>query len=404
MIRSISAATLNTTIFPQWCKYYQLPKRYEISLLISRDRRHLSRPAHCLDVVSGRKSVSSFGLENNENGHPAAGLCRRCWRTFSDPGAFENHFNSECEIASRSKREKYSILQSTFCEIDPRLAAVPAEGAGSNDSGIDQVSDAEGESDEDMPRNTLRIQSHFRGADFVSRSEHNALMERVAALERMFQPAIPQATPRTMPSQHETMSHALMSSSAATGSQQAHPSGHYTFDVGPQRHTTQGRGVPNEPRALMGGAHRRPVDYRDQVGFNMDSDRVMTDYHPSASRRSDSMSTIHRTSPVTTTHNHYESLDGQPRPAPSDSAYGTASNAGPTQTGGAANMTTQPGVHMGGGEDDFGQEGISQASSNTRLINQFMQAEEQREAVMGRASFFNPETDDLSNFLNMESQ
>lgn len=154
----------------------------------------------------------------------------------------------------------------------------------------------------------------------------------------------------------------------------------------------------------MGSAHRRSVDHRDEVGFNIDTDRVMADYHPSVSRRSDSMSTVHRTSPVTTTHHHYESLDGQPRPAPSDSAYGTASNAGPTQTGGAANMTTQPGVHMGGGEDDYGQEGISQASSNTRLINQFMQAEEQREAVMGRASFFNPEADDLSNFLNMESQ
>lgn len=158
----------------------------------------------------------------------------------------------------------------------------------------------------------------------------------------------------------------------------------------------------------MGGVHRRLVDYRDQVGFNMDTDSVMTDYHPSVSRRSDSMSTVHRTSPVTTTHQHYESLDGQPKPAASDSAYGTASNAGPTQRGGTANMTTQPGGQMGGGggggEDDYGQEGISQASSNTRLMNQFMQAEEQREAVMGRANFFNPETDDLSNFLNMDSQ
>lgn len=118
------------------------------------------------------------------------------------------------------------------------------------------------------------------------------------------------------------------------------------------------------------------------------------------------MSTVHRTSPVTTTHQHYESLDGQPRPAASDSAYGTASNAGPTQTSGAANMTTQPEAQMGGGrgEDDYGQEGISQASSNTRLFNQFMQADEQREVVMGRASFFNPETDDLSRFLNMDSQ
>lgn len=116
------------------------------------------------------------------------------------------------------------------------------------------------------------------------------------------------------------------------------------------------------------------------------------------------MSTVHRTSPVTTTHHHYESLDGQPRPAASDSAYGTASNAGPTQSGGAANMAAQPGIQMGsGGEDDYGQEGVSQASSNTRLINEFMQAEEQREAVMSRASFFNTDTD-ISNFLNMDSQ
>ncbi|KAI7787665.1 hypothetical protein LA080_015034 [Diaporthe eres] len=368
--------------------------------------RHLSRPAHCLDVVSGRKSVSSFGLGNNPHGHPAAGLCRRCWRTFSDPEAFENHFNADCEIASRSKREKYGILQSTFCQIDPRLATVPAERSVSNDSDIDQVSDAEGESDEDIPRNTSRSQAYFRGDDVVSRSEHNALMARVSALERMFQPAMPQATPRTMPNQHETMSQALMSSSATTGYPQAQAMGHYTFDGGPQRHTAQGRGVSGEPRALMGGAHRRPVDYRDQAGFNLDTDSVMADYQPSVSRRSDSMSTVHRTSPVTTTHQHYVSLDGQPRPAASDSAYGTASNAGPTQTNGAANMTTQPEAQMGGGrgEDDYGQEGISQASSNTRLFNQFMQADEQREVVMGRASFFNPETDDLSRFLNMDSQ
>lgn len=376
------------------------------------DRRHLSRPAHCLDVVSGRKSVSSFGLENNEHGHPAAGLCRRCWRSFSDPEVFEDHFNSECEIASRSKREKYGILQSTFCEIDPRLAPVPAEGAGSNDSDIEQMSDAEGDPDEDVPRTTLRAQSHFRGDDVVSRSEHNALMQRVAALERMFQPAARQATPRTMPNQHETISHAMMSSTATTGHPQAQAMGHYTFHGGPQRQTTQARAVSGEPR-VMGAAHRRPIDYRDQVGFNMDTDRVMTDYHPSISRRSDSMSTVHRTSPVTTTHQHYDSLDGQHRPAASDSAYGTASNSGPTQTSDVANITTQPGIQMGGrggggcgggGEDDYGQEGISQASSNTRLINQFIQAEEQREAVMGRASFFIPETDDLSNFLNMESQ
>lgn len=365
--------------------------RREIPLLTSRDRRHLSRPAHCLDVVSDRKTVSSFGLENNEHGHPAAGLCRRCWRSFSDPETFENHVNSECEIASRSKREKYGIIQKTFCRIDPRLATNPTGVAASNDGSIEQVSDAEGESDEDIPRNASRAQSNFYGEDFVSRSEHNALMERVAALERMFQPMASQATPRTIPNQHETMSHALMPSSAATSTQQTQPTGNYTFDAGPQRHTAQGR---------------RPVNHRNQMGFNMDTDRVMTDYHPSVSRRSDSMSTVHRTSPVTITHQNYESLCGQPKPAASDSAYATASNPGPTQSGGATNMAPQPGMQMGagGGEDDYGQEGISQASSNTRLINQFIQTEEQREVAMGRANFFHPETDDLSNFLNMDSQ
>lgn len=344
-------------------------------------------------MVSNRRSVSSFGLENNEHGHPAAGLCRRCWRAFSDPQAFENHFNTECENASRSKREKYNILQKTFCKIDPRLATTSTGPAASNDSGVDQVSDAEGESDEEPPRSTSRALSNYRGDDVVSRSEHNALMERVAVLERMFQPTASQATPRTLPTQRETMTRALMPPSAAMSNQHAQP-GHYTYDVGPQRQSAQAR---------------QPVNYRNPMGFNMDTDSVMADYAQSVSRRSDSMSTVHRTSPVTTTHQNYESLRGQPRSAASDSAYGTASNAGPTQqAGGGANMAAQPAMQMGagggGGNDDYGQEGISQESSNTRLINQFMRAEEQREAVMGRANFFNPEQDDISNFLNMDSQ
>lgn len=362
--------------------------------------RHLSRPAHCLDVVSGRRSVSSFGLENNEHGHPAAGLCRRCWRAFSDPEAFDNHFNAECENASRSKREKYNLIQRTFCKIDPRLATNPTGDSASNHSSTGQLSDAEGDSDEDVRQNTSGAQSNFHGDDLVSRSEHNALVERVAALERMFQPAASQATPRTVPTQREMMTRALMPPSAATTTHQTQP-GHYTYDVGPQRHAAQ---------------VRQPVNYRNQMGFNMDTDSVMADYHhPQVSRRSDSMSTVHRTSPVTTTHHQaYESLrGGQPRPAASDSAYGTASNAEPSQAaGGAANMIIagQPGMQMGtggsggGGSDDYGHEGISQESSNTRLINQLMRAEEESEAVLGRASFFNPETDDISNFYNMDSQ
>ncbi|KAJ0116451.1 hypothetical protein J7T55_007431 [Diaporthe amygdali] len=356
-----------------------------------------------LDVDNGRKSISSFGLENNEHGHPAAGLCKRCWRTFSDPEAFENHFNANCEIASRSKREKYGILRKTFCQIDSMLPRSSAEDAGSDDSDFDDVPDAEGDPDDTMPVNTTRAQPQIPRSDVVSRSEHNALMARVAALERMLQPRSLQAIPRTVPSQQETMSQALMSSSAATATQPTQPMGHYAFEVGSQqRHSMAERGGSREPRDLMGGVHRRPVNYRDQMGFNLDTESVMANYDPSVARRSDSMSTIHRTSPITTTH-HYESLDGQAKPAPSDSAYGTASNTGignapPTQS-------TQPGDQMGGGGDEYGQEGISQASSNTRLLNQFIQAEEQREAVMGRASFFNTEAEDMvSNFLNMDSQ
>jgi hypothetical protein len=362
--------------------------RRETVLLTFRGSRHLSRPAHCLNVDNGRKTVSSFGIEN-DYGHPAAGLCRKCWRSFSDPEAFRNHANADCEIASRSKREKYHNIQKTFCQINLGPATNPTGLGASNDSSIEHLSDAEAESDDDMPWNALRAQSNFRGEDFVSRCEHNALVERVAALERMFQPVASQATPRTVPSQHEMMSSTLMPSSAAASTQQTQPAGHYTFDAGAQ----------------LQNAHGRP-NYRDQTGSNMGTDRVMAEYHRSVSRRSDSMSTVHRTTPVTITHQNYESLRGQPKPAASDSAYATASNPGPTQSGGAANMISQPGMQVGAGvgEDDYVQEGISQVSSNTRLINQFMQTEEQREAVMGRANFFHPETDDISNFLNMDSQ
>ncbi|KAL1868482.1 hypothetical protein Daus18300_005916 [Diaporthe australafricana] len=373
--------------------------------------RHLGRPAHSLEVDNGRKSISSFGLETNEHGHPAAGLCKRCWRTFSDPEAFDSHFTTNCEIVSRSKREKYGILRDTFCQLDPTLART--EDAASDDGDVYDLPDPEGDAEDGIPVYTTGARSHHRDDDVVSRSEHNSLMERVAALERMIQPRIPQATPRIMPNQQEAMSHALMSSSAATGTRPAHPVGHYTFSVGPQSHTMEGRGGSGEPRDPMAGMHRRPVNYRNQMDFNMDTESVMTDYRPSVASRSDSMSTVHRTSPITTTH-PYESLGGQPKPAASDSAYGTASKAGmgnapPTQSGGAANITAQPGIQMsgggGGGDDEYGQEGNSQASSTTRMINQFMQAEDQREAAMGRPSFYNTDPDDIvSNFLNMDTQ
>ncbi|EJT74329.1 hypothetical protein GGTG_08170 [Gaeumannomyces tritici R3-111a-1] len=88
-------------------------------------RRHFKRAAHRLTVED--LYISSFDV-TYEAGirHPAAGLCRKCWRAYTDRAAFNRHINEPgCPRVSRREDAQASSHQ-------PRLGepvAWPAEGA-----------------------------------------------------------------------------------------------------------------------------------------------------------------------------------------------------------------------------------------------------------------------------------
>ncbi len=71
--------------------------------------------------------MSSFGVFEPNRPQPHAGLCRRCWTAFHDPEAFQAHISHQppCSKVSRSKREKYDLIQRTFCSRPGVLAQVP---------------------------------------------------------------------------------------------------------------------------------------------------------------------------------------------------------------------------------------------------------------------------------------
>ncbi|KAK0630819.1 hypothetical protein B0T17DRAFT_507255 [Bombardia bombarda] len=81
----------------------------------SRKRRHLSRPAHRLQVTE--RIISSFTIDEKDYPHPRLGLCRRCWRVFDEQQALEDHLSSLCGKVSKGKREKWRILRDTFTPL-----------------------------------------------------------------------------------------------------------------------------------------------------------------------------------------------------------------------------------------------------------------------------------------------
>ena len=90
--------------------------------LIQSPRRHLSRPAHKLEV--DERSISSFDIEAEEGrADPQAGLCRKCWKRFRDRDEFRSHLAQPCTKVSKGKREKFELLLSTFCPGSESAAA-----------------------------------------------------------------------------------------------------------------------------------------------------------------------------------------------------------------------------------------------------------------------------------------
>ncbi len=163
--------------------------------MLTRARRHLSRPAHRLDV--NERSVSSFDVAiDDDKTCPRAGLCRRCWRSFRTRDQFEEHISQPCNKASRGKREKFQLLLTTFCDLEqnPFHGSLIPHTSSADDQAIAQPSTArptpfgDGSTADVQP-----VASHPEGdppatgdqGRLVSRQEYDALVERVAALEQM---------------------------------------------------------------------------------------------------------------------------------------------------------------------------------------------------------------------------
>ncbi|KAL8371509.1 hypothetical protein RB595_001346 [Gaeumannomyces hyphopodioides] len=109
---------------------------YTTHVQISTIVRHFKRAAHRLKVedlyISSFDVASEAGIQ-----HPAAGLCRKCWRAYTNRDEFNRHINEHgCSRVSRSKREKFRLLHDTFCvalagEGSPSVSAHAAQPGGS---------------------------------------------------------------------------------------------------------------------------------------------------------------------------------------------------------------------------------------------------------------------------------
>lgn len=365
-------------------------------------RRHLGRPAHNLKVDNGLQAIHSFDVPENEHGHPSAGLCKKCWRSFTDRQAFDAHFRSKCETASRSKREKFQALIDTFCVTGKDLR-------GSTRSEVhadEDPEDAEGEMD--VPISATSSRSQFRIEDVVSRREYQTLVDRVAALEQMLtgtrSQSQSQSTPRTIPDQQNTVARAFTTTSPAMPSQAF---GYYSFAPDPGSSSAATPGASHDPRTSivggsMGAAPRGGVDH-SVAGFYTDADRITPmAYRTHTNSRTDSVSTVQRTSPLMAT-------GATPQAAGSPATYGAAAS-------GQAASGLLPGPHhqgiqaFGSAAGAAGDAGVaSQQSTNPLLRNQWLEHAVQvgDEMMMRGMDFFHGQGsagDDLAKYLNMNPQ
>lgn len=335
-------------------------------------------------------------MPDNEHGHPAAGLCKKCWRSFTDLEAFDAHFRgAKCETASRSKREKFQALIDTFCTTSQ---GPQRSNAGSDNNRDEEAENVEG--DDDLPTDSENSQLHSHGDDVVSRREYQTLVDRVTALEQILTDRVPNSNPRTLPSQQSTVARAFATSPAMP----PQAFGYYPYDSGPHSPATVGR----DPRARVvgGDVNARPVESGDHAitGFYSDTDRIVPAY-----RRIDSVSTVRRTSPLAVTAGPAaQQAGGNPTGrAVSDSAYGSGGNPG---LAGGGHLPSHQGIEAFGPSVAVaavaGDAGVSEQSTNTMLRNRWEHAVQMGEEMMRGMDFFNAQAsgDDLSKFLSMDSQ
>lgn len=241
-------------------------------------------------VDNGRQAIHSFDVSSNEHGHPAAGLCKKCWRSFTDRGAFDAHVRARCGTASRSKRDKFQALIDTFCVTEQDSRATHSDASGAYERNVF-------EGDLDAPLSATSSWSRSHCQDVVRRQEYQTLVDRVHALEQMMG-GLPQATPRVMPSQ-QTVACAFTASPAVP----SQTFGYYTFSPGPDPPTASGS--RDSRLSIVGGLDVHPLEAGNDAhsvpagGYYNDTDRIATqDYRPSLHRPTASVSTVRRTSPI----------------------------------------------------------------------------------------------------------
>lgn len=353
-----------------------------------------------MKVDNGRQAIHSFNLPENEHGHPAAGLCKKCWRSFTDRGAFDAHIRSKCETASRSKREKFQALIDTFCVIDQDRSSSLSDA-----SGDEEGEDAECGVD-DVPISATSSRSQSRSEDIVTRQEHQILVDRVAALEQMLiEGQMSQLTPGTMPSQQNTVAEAFTTSPAIP----SQAFGYYSFAPGPAPSATTAAG--RDPRtSIVGAMNARPLEGGATIpSFYNDADCIAatTGYRATVSRR---------TSPLTPADGGLAARQGGGNNpvgagrAAADSAFAGAGvdEAGQQQQPVASHQGMEAFRGSAGVAGTVEDAGVSQQSSNTMMRTRWEHAVQVGDEMMMRGmDFFNGQGssgDDLAKYLDMNSQ
>lgn len=243
--------------------------------------------------------------------------------------------------------------------------------------------------------------SQFHNEDTISRREFLNLVQRVAELEQMLATRVPRSTPRTMPPQQQTVARAFSSSPALPGSRSSQFFGSYTFDAG-QVPSRAAPGGDHSQNVAVGSLASQLVDHGEQARLYNNNQRVVPSFR---SNGSDNMPTAQRCESSSIVRGVVPSqqqqpsgnLDGRSVEVP---AYGGATSVLNTRTVGEATL------HLSGNQvGGFGTERMTQESTNTAMRNQWEQAVHVGDDILGRnMDFFNNSGDEISKFLNMDSQ
>ena len=270
-------------------------------------RRHFGRAAHRLQVDD--RSISSFDMEDPQFRHPAAGLCKKCWRPFTDRDAFNNHLQQACANASRSKREKYKLLQDTFCPLvdngERSLSSpdpTPLIGTGPIFSNVTAPRRSIAESNADMseiisvagdlPLAAPAPATAIDDEEMVKMSDHVALRNRVDALEESNKELVLSNKKLVAFASYIMAQRRQGPSAAGSSSTPSRPAGHQTGQpmthqqsapstgpasmIPPSTTHQPATGQSRDKEGLLGGMNSQSTDCDDEQDFDEDAQHILS--------------------------------------------------------------------------------------------------------------------------------